>query len=315
MLVGTVRDAESKATISGAKLTLKWNALAFDAGNYRTVPQQATATIGGDGTFLVCHLPVDAALDLNVLAPGHRRVEGPVVTIPVNGIARLEMLLVDSGATSGPATVWGRVVEESGQAVMSGRVVVPALGRDVPVQDGTFVVANLPAGTWVAESRVIGVEPQAMVVTATTEVPSPVIFTVSDHTQRLDVVSVIGKPSPQLRLLDEVLRRKRIGMGTTFPPGSPALQTATWVADVMREARGFSFKNPTDIRGRMNCKPVAVYVDDLRIPDGFAGVDVTVRPHEVLAIETWPDILLAPVRYRISAHGCALVLIWTKRTF
>lgn len=315
MLVGTVRDAERKATITGAKLTLKWTALALDAGTYRVVTEQATATIEGDGTFVVCHLPVDAALDLTVLAPGHRDVNGPVVTIPGNGIARLDVLLVDSGATSGPAMLRGRVVRESGKAVTSGRVVVPALGRDVPVQDGTFVVAGMPVGTWVAESRVIGVEPQAMVVTVTTDAIRPVTFTVSDHPQKLDVVSVIGKPSPQLRLLDEVLRRKRIGMGTTFLPGSPALQTATWVADVMKEARGFRFRSPTDIRGRLDCKPVAVFVDGLRIPDGFANVDAFVRPNEVLAIETWPDILLAPVQYRVAALGCALVLIWTKRAF
>ena len=315
MLVGTVRDAEGHAALSGTQLTLDWRALALDSGDYRIVKDRRSARFDSEGSFVACHLPLNAPLNALVTAPGHHAVQGPVVTVPMNGIARLDVLLADSASTSGAAMIRGRVTRESGKAVASGRVVIEALGRDVSVHDGEFLVPNLPPGTWVAEARVIGAEPQAVAVTVADSAVTSAVITVSEHAQQLDAVTVVGTPGPALRLLDEVLRRKRIGMGTTFLPGSPVLQSATWVVDVMKDARGFRYRSPTDIRGRLGCRPVAVYVDDLRIPGGFADVDVAVRPSEVLAVETWPDILLAPIQYRVSAHGCALVLIWTKKPF
>ena len=193
------------------------------------------------------------------------------------------------------------------------------------MQNGEFVAANIPAGSWVAEARVIGVEPQDVLVTASAGVVTTAAITVSNGPQRLDAVTVVGKMDRNLRLLDEVLRRKRIGMGTTFLPGHPALRSAHFVSDVMREARGFVYQGPNKILGRAiagggPCLNVSVYVDDVRLPDGFALVDNAASIKEVLAIETWPDIMLAPVQYRRGAPPpdpppCALVLVWTRRSF
>lgn len=339
MLVGFVRDAESRGAIAGSAAVVHWRAFALDSANYRVVEERARATVEDDGALLVCHLPVDAPLDLLVTAPGHRSIAGTVVMIPASGIGRLDILLADSTRTAGPAIIRGKVLRESGKAVESGRVIIKALGREVPVKDGEFAAADLPAGTWVAEARVIGVEPQDVMVTASDSAIATTSITVSNSPQRLDAVTVVGKPDRQLRLLDDVLRRKRIGMGTTFLPGHPALRSATFVSDVMREARGFLYQGPNRILGRVQpeggpCPYVAVYVDDVRQPGGFAGLDHAASVKEVLAIETWPDIMLAPVQYRrgtMSTGGiagssggiaeqpepppCALVLVWTRRRF
>lgn len=334
MLVGFVRDAENRAPIAGTKATVHWRAFALDSANYRVVEASATATIDGDGSLLVCHLPTEVPLDLLVTAPGHRDVAGTVVTVPAGGIGTLAVLLADSALVTGSAMIRGRVTRESGKAVAVGRVVIKALGLEVAVQNGEFVAANIPAGTWVAEARVIGVEPQDVLVTATAGEVTTAAITVSNGPQRLDAVTVIGKPGRDLRVLDDVLRRSRIGMGTTFLPGHPALRSAHFISDVMREARGFLYQGPTKILGRAinggRCVNVAVYVDDVRQPDGFALVDHAASINQVLAIETWPDILLAPVQYRREtglmagpnpSYGapmpepppCALVLVWTRR--
>ena len=336
MLVGFVRDAENHAPIAGTKAIVHWRAFALDSANYRVVKEQTTATITDDGMLLACHLPIDAPLDLLVTAPGHRSVEGGVITVPPGGIARVDLLLADTSATSGAAVIRGRVTRESGKAVESGRVVIKALGREVAVRNGEFVASDMPAGTWVAESRVIGVEPQDVLVTATQFSVATANITVSNGPQRLDAVTVIGKPTRDLLVLDDVLRRSRVGMGTTFLPGHPALRSATFVSDVMRDARGFLYQGPNKILGRAHgrdrCENIAVFVNDVRQPEGFAGLDHSAHIKDVLAIETWPDIGLAPVQYRRavpstqgirSSYGarppedppCALVLVWTRRHF
>ncbi|MFA6165958.1 MAG: carboxypeptidase-like regulatory domain-containing protein [Gemmatimonadaceae bacterium] len=343
MLVGFVRDAENQASIPGTKATVHWRAFALDSANYRVVKEQTTATITDDGMLLACHLPVDAPLDLLVTGPGHRDVAGTVITVPPGGIARVDVLLADSSATSGTAVIHGRVTRMSGKAVESGRVVIKALGREVAVQNGEFVASNLPAGTWVAEARVIGVEPQDVLVTALESAVATANITVANGPQRLDAVTVVGKPNRDLRVLDDVLRRSRLGMGTTFLPGHPALRSATFTSDVMKEARGFRWVSPDSVTGRPTgrgvCTDVAVYVNDVRQPDMMRGLDHMAPVSEVLAVETWSDMAWAPVQYRPSTLGnltvgpvdpggylpsapplpspraCALVLIWTRRHF
>lgn len=328
MLVGSLRDAEDGSAVHGAVLRLSWRALALDSANYRTVTERATAEIAADGSYLVCHLPVDATLDLEVTAPGHRALTGAAVVIPVSGVARLDIALVDTARKTGTSQIRGRVTRPSGQVVTTGRVIIAALGREVPIREGQFLLNDVPPGSWIVEARVIGSEPQPMLVSARDSAPTVVEMRVGESLQRLEAVTVVGKRDANTRLLDEVLRRKRIGMGTVFLPGSPALRSATFTSDVMKEARGFLYQGQGRITARGTsggrCQYIAVYVDDILQPDGFNGLDTVARPSEVLAIETFPDILLAPVQYRIaktvlSTYGsrspqtyCAVVLVWTK---
>jgi hypothetical protein len=349
MLVGSLRDAETHGTLTGAHVTLSWLALALEAGNYRTVTEQSTATIDDDGSFVACHVPLEAELNVSVTAPNHRTLEGPFVTVPSNGIAQLDLMLPDSTSDHGAAMIRGRVVRASGKTVSSGRFAMTALNREVPVQNGSFAVGDLPAGTWVAEARAIGAQPQPVLVTAADSAVTPTVITLTDHVQQLDAVTVVGVPNRNTLLLNDVLRRKRIGGATTFLPGSPALKSATFTTDVMKEARGFSYGGPTNISGRKSalgfnrrCGGVAVFVNDMRQADGFDGLDGTVPVENVLAIETYADINFAPVQYRglgigkLGAMGissgsagidriarrqnasnettpCAVVLIWTKQ--
>ena len=338
MLVGFVRDAESRGAVAGVRAIVQWRAMALDSSNYHVVDEARNATIEPDGALLVCGLPVDAPLELRVTAPGHHTLDGTVVNVPSSGISRLDVLLVDSAMTSGAAIVRGRVVRENGKAVNSGRVIIKSLARDVPIQGDAFSAGELPTGSWIAEARVIGVEPQEVLVTASDSAVTAATIMVSDAPHLLDAVTVVGKPDRNLRVLDEVLRRKRIGSGTTFLPGHPALRSALFVSDVMKEARGFQYMGPNKIVGRAmangeRCPFVAVYVDGIRQPDAFLYLDGVAPIRDVLAVETWPDIAFAPVEYRLgtvatpmdgrskknaarpNTSACALVLIWTKHPF
>lgn len=319
MLVGFVRDGVNGLVVRGAVLRLSWRALALDSASYRTVTERTTATISADGSFLACRLPVDATLDLEVQAPGYRTLAGTVARIPAGGIGRLDLALVDTTRSHGTARIHGRVSTPLGTAVTTGQAVIAALGLEVPIRGGEFLLSGVPAGSWVVEARTIGTEPQSVLVSVVDHATTEAQMQVGEMLQRLDAVTILGERNANMRVLEEVLRRKRLGAGTVFLPGSPALRSAIWISDVMREARGFTYAG-ADLVSARSCGQIAVYVDDVLQPDGFIGLNTSVTPREVLAIETFPDILLAPVQYRImkTALGsadtqyCAVVLIWTK---
>ncbi len=328
MLAGLVRDASNGEPLAGATVTVEWMALVLEADNFRNARQRAAATAGVSGAYRGCDLPADAPLDLIVRAPGHRPLAGQVV-VPAGSVARLDIALADSAAEHGRGIITGRVVRENGKVVTAGRALIAALGRDVPVQDGAFVLADLPAGTWVVEARVIGAEPQSALVTTTGGAAVATTLTIDDRAQRLDAVTVVGKPDRNTRTLTEIIERQRSSFGTAFLPGSWQLASASRPIEVMRFARGFRQMSSTQVCGRAHgiascCTNVAVYINGAIFSEGFAGLDAVLQMHEVLAIETYPDVLFAPVQWRgnlgldatsptgKSPHVCAVVVVWTK---
>ena len=336
MLAGLVRDASSGATLEGATVIVEWMALVLDAENYRNERQQAAAVVGAGGAYHGCELPSDAPLDVYVTAPGHRTI-ATHVEVPAGGVTRLDVSLADSAAVHGPAIIRGRVVHRNGKPVAFGRALLATLGREVPLQDGTFVLADLPLGSWEVEARVIGAEPQSMLVHATDSGTVAATITVTDNAQRLSTVTVMGRRDRNVRTLNEILERQRSSFGTTFMPGNAELKAATRVTDVMRYARGFKYRSSSQIFGRDLpngvCRNIAVYVNGQIFAEGIASLDATVPVNDVLAMETYPDVLYAPVQWRSnmgmdpSSDGnggvrrglgprsggvCAVIVVWTK---
>jgi hypothetical protein len=337
LLAGFVRNAEDNTALPGATVTAEWRAIALDPGNFRVVPQRAVATVGPDGTYRVCALPLDAPLTLRVTAPGHRALVGPIV-VPVAGVARQDVRLADSSVGRGPASLRGRVVHEDGKAVTSARAGIAALARDVPVQNGAFFLTELPLGTWVVEARAIGLEPRSMWFEATERGTAATTITMSDRAQPLDAVTVVGEPSRNSRILEDVLRRQRSSFGTVFLPGSPWLQGALHAADVLRAARGFRYVSPTEIYGRPVppnldhtsnnkrrglCTAINVYVNGEFFPGGLEELDHVAPVRDVLAVEAYPDVAFAPLQWRSNVGAmypdgsprqvCAVVVVWTSR--
>ena len=158
MLAGFVRDARGRQSIAGSKVFAEWRAIAVDTGKVRTVWQHTIATVGDNGTYLACGVPVDASLNVRVLRAGHREVAGPV-NVPGTGVARRDFVLADSAVTTGAATLRGRVVHDNGKPVKEGRVGIRALALEVPTHNGEFSLTGLPAGTWLVSVKAIGFQP------------------------------------------------------------------------------------------------------------------------------------------------------------
>ncbi|MHB1312546.1 MAG: carboxypeptidase-like regulatory domain-containing protein, partial [Gemmatimonadaceae bacterium] len=274
--------------------------------------------------------------DVYVTAPGHRTIAAHV-EVPAGGVARLDLSLADSAADHGPAVIRGRVLRPNGKPVAFGRALLAALGREVPLQDGNFVLSDLPLGSWEVEARVIGAEPQTMLVHATESGVVATTITVNDAAQRLSAVTVMGRRDRNVRTLNEILARQRSSFGTSFMPGSADLKAATRVTDVMRYARGFKYRSSQQIFGRDlpngPCRNVAVYVNGTIFAEGIASLDAAVPIEQVLAMETYPDVLYAPIQWRSnmgldpssdgngrmtralgprSGSVCAVIVVWTK---
>lgn len=330
MLAGLLRDAKSHAAIAGAMVRVQWRLLTLDSGGIQTETRYVNAAIAEDGAYAACRLPGAASLDLMVTAPGYRGVNGLVV-VPAGGAARHDVFLVDSTSGHGPAIIRGRVVHASGALPAAGRAAIVTLGRDVPIQDGAFELSDLPRGSWVVEVRVIGADPQSVLLNAAEGSVTEITIPISDRAQRLNAVAVVAAPDRNTQLLDEITHRQRSAFGSVFLPGHPALKTALHITDVLREARGFRYKSPTEFYARPRatgmhsrpCEEIAVYVDGAILPTGLAGLDDVAPVNEVLAIEAYPDVLFAPVRWRgnvgLDRSGsramfsvCAVVVVWTK---
>lgn len=327
MLVGVLRGAPSNAAVAGAELRVQWGAIALDSGQTRVVEEEALASIEPDGAYLVCGLPLDAPLDLRVSAPGYREIAGPVVIVPRSGVEQLDVLLADSATTSGAGTLRGQVKNLSGKPVASGRVMLATLGREATIRDGDFALRDLPGGSWIFETHVIGTEPRATLVTVVDSARNEATLTVDNAVQRLDAVTVIGKMDRNTRVLEDVLRRRRHYAGSFFLPGSEAMKRASFTSDLLKEARGFTYsgRNKIFARGRDNC--IALYVDDAFEPLALDMLDEAAPLKDLLAVETYPSIELAPVQFRFAfgrpdpmnqferIAACAVVVAWTKRDY
>lgn len=327
MLIGVLRGASSNAVVAGADLRVRWGAIALDSGPARVVQEEALASIEPDGAFLVCGLPLDAPLDLRVSAPGYREIAGPVVTVPRSGVEHLDVLLVDSAATNGAGTLRGRVKNVSGRPVASGRVLLGTLGREVAIRDGAFALRDLPGGSWIIETRVIGTEPRATLVTVADSASNEAVITVDNAVQRLDAVTVVGKMDRNMRVLEDILRRRRHYAGTFFLPGSDAIKRASFTSDLLKEARGFTHSGGTNVavRGQRDC--IALFVDDAFEPLALDALDQAAPLKDLLAMETYPNVGLAPVQYQFGfgrpdpsnparrLAPCGLIVAWTKRNW
>lgn len=333
MLAGFVRDARDPEVYTGATVAVEWKAIALDRSNFRTVTQRARAPVGADGAYRLCGLPPDMPLDLRVTAPGRRAIAG-YVQVPSDGVARQDIRLADSAGVSGPAHLRGIVMHENGRAVTSGRAILAALGRDVPVDSAGFVMADLPPGTWVVEVRSIGLEPRSALIESTERGNAPTTVTLDNQMQQLDAVTIIGTANRDSKVLSELLLRQRTSFGSVFLPGNPVLQNAIYASDVLAAARGFSYRSHTEIYGRAGgngtmCATIAVYLNGMFFPGGFDALDEAVPASKVLAIEAYPDIAFAPPQWRMNrlidesqstvgramkseSAPCAVVVVWTR---
>lgn len=331
MLAGFVANPRTGAAI-GATVTVQWVELVRINGTFATAPQTATAKVSDDGTYQACGVPGDAWLDVRVAVAGDHVIAG-LTSVPHGGAARRDFTLVDSAVVHGTAAIAGRVVTEDRTPLGSGRAIIGALGVEVPIHDGRFSMTGLPAGTWDVEARALGFEPHSVLVQLSDQGIDSTVITITRKAQTLETVSIVGKPSRDLKVLDAIVARSRVANGTMFMPGNEWLRAADVVTDVLGAAKGFRVKDATHVyirgcddstsRGGAGLrsgdrspgstgKDLAVYVDGARLGTGLPGLNNMLPVSQVLAIEAYPDVISAPFLWRTN-DACAVLAVWTKR--
>ena len=249
MIAGYVFDARNEDTLTGARVNVRWVEVAFQQGGLRQVPKRVEATVGDGGTYLACRVVTDSPLDIHVSRAGYRDVTAPIL-VPSGGAIRQDFHLADSSALRGSGALMGRAVQDDGKPVAAGRAAIAALGLDVPVSDGEFSFAGLPAGTWVVDARAIGYEAQSAIVHVADRASISVTIPIAKKAQTLEAVNVVGKVSRETRILADVVERNRTSGGTMFLPGNSWLKAAETPTDVIRAARGFIQKRADQVEGR-----------------------------------------------------------------
>ena len=331
VLAGYVFDARQGASLAGAVVRARWLELALESKSYRTVTRTVTAVVGEDGRYLACGVTSDDAVAIDVRMAGHRTILNHI-TLPRGGAIRQDFRLADSGVVRGTASVGGRVMIADGTALSSGHAVIDALALDVPIQNGEFSMAGLPAGTWVVEARAIGYEPQTVLVDVAERGVGSATITLSERAQVLDAVTVFGKPGGEAKILSAIASRRTTSVGSVFLRGNEWLESALDPADVVRGAMGFKYVSPEVIlasgcgfkyppadrptfasataQGRT--KTLVVYLNGARVVGGLPELQTAVNMREVLAVEAYQDIANAPMEWR-TFDACAVLAIWTKR--
>jgi hypothetical protein len=326
MIAGYVVDAQHGATLAGATVEVHWMESTVQKRGLRTITRKLTSTVAGDGTYLACGVPSDAPLEVEVKREGYRNVLGQL-SVPPAGASRMDFRLSDAASVRGTAIIRGLVVARDSTALPSGDASIAALGIAGPVRNGTFSLTGVPAGTWTVEVKAIGYEPQTMFADAADPARAPTTFMLERRAQTLEAMSVVGTPGRDLRILDDMVTRNKVAMGTMFMPGNSWLVAAETPADVLRAARGFVQRSPTKVvvtGCNLGIKPVtgdatidgkktlAVYLDGMRLGTGLQGLQDALAMRSVLAIETYPDVQFAPFLWRTN-DACAVMAVWTKR--
>jgi hypothetical protein len=233
--------------------------------------------------------------------------------------------LVDTNVTKGNATIWAQVVDDSGEAMLSGVATIPALGNSASVANGELRFNNLPTGTWSVLVRSIGFQPASVLVNAHVGVGAPMTtIRMPKVVNLLDPVYVLATSSTADRkVLADIQARMRSAGGTLILADNLSLRNATMASHGVTSARGFRYKGGADIEARpfgsngapckgAGSKKIVVYLDGMKYPGGLQMLNDEIPPSDILAIEAYPDVISAPFLWRTN-DACAVIAFWTKR--
>ncbi|MEO8333915.1 MAG: carboxypeptidase regulatory-like domain-containing protein [bacterium] len=316
MLTGYVTDAHAERTLEGAVVVVQWLEVSFEKGAIQTEPHRSTAPVDAQGHFLACAVATEAPVGVQVTMPGYRAIDVQM-SVLVGSVTRHDFRLADTSSARGTSTLVGRVVHLDGSPIGTGRALIASLALEVPVVDGTFTMTDLPAGTWEVEALALGFEPQTILVDALDQSTVAATITVARRARMLDAVTVYGRPTGDLRIVEDIVRRSRTAFGSIFLPGNSQLKSALNPVDVLRTARGFSYVGSDSVMAR-GCshaaasQSIALYLDGLRFKAGMDELRSAVPIRDLLAVEAYPDIATMPLQWR-NDDSCAVIAVWTKR--
>ena len=355
-LVGVVRDADSGTPLAGASVVATWPEWTITAKGMQQTQRRIPAQTREDGGYVLCGLPNDRVI---VSADSGAHLSGLItVDIPMRSIARRDFVVAGPTAAiptpvdstpgvpratvlRGTARLAGVVRKPDGHPMSGARVTVNGTGLSATTDaNGEFRIAGLPAGTFTAEARAIGLSPVSVPVDLASARTDSVTITLAERAATtLSAVTVYGKRPSTLQEMEDFALRKRQGFGHYLVaadmqnritvtdalrsvPGIQVVQTATGAA--IYGSRGCSSATGC---GEAGCRP-AIFLDGYRLPNepttmspgggrtagGPPDIDQYIAPEQVMGIEVYGSEVGVPAQYHDfgSSGGCGVVLIWSK---
>ncbi len=324
MVMGSVRVADGRARVAGARVVAAWNDIGFDPRTKQVINRPRGIAVRTDrtGFYRICGLPVAQTLSLQAQLDS-MHYSGLVETTLQAGDVSVRTFLVDPGhaatATEGHGVVVGVVVGTDGRAVPNARLSEwngkPATTAD---SSGRFRLVGLRDGTQAIDVTALGFYP--------TRVPVDVGAAVVSDTIRMQAVAVVLQAVKVMAARQYTMQRiamiapgfalrRRQGFGVFFTADSIDRMNPVFTSDLFRLARGFgvapdqsvySLRPSGGFNQGYHCEP-DVYLDGAHVDAG--DVDLVV-PTDVLAIEAYQAGEPSPVQF--AAHACGVILIWTK---
>ena len=319
---GRVLDADTREPAPGVRVSLVWTQI--DAGTdigLRRMPRVRTATSDARGYYRICGIPSDMD-DGSVLAE-RGRVKTAEVPIVLDGATLgMRSLLVrpaaDSLATTGRATVMGKVVDTLGAAVPNAQVSMEGASVVATTNArGEFRLDSLPAGTQALVVRRVGFAPSQTIVDLASAEPMQVAVQLERAVPRLAPIQVTAQAEALSRVGFE--DRQKRGMGRYLGPDdlarmqpqlvTSALRTLPGLRVVPSGTGGYTVQSSRDATG--GC--VSYWVDGAPFREMTPGdLDSTFPANQMAAIEVYQPGTVPGQFTSAGQSSCTTVVIWTQ---
>ena len=294
-LVGIVRDADSGAPLANADVIAAWMEVKITAKGMQQTQRRVPAQTREDGGYVICGLPNDRVV---MIADSGAHRSGVIeVDVPMRGLARRDFTVGGPGVTvatsidatsdapkvtvlRGAARLAGVVRGPDGRPAPGARVTVEGSGLSgMTDANGAFSIAGLPAGTFSAEARAIGLSPVTIPVDLSSTRTDSVTITLGKPVgTRLAAVTVYGNRPATLQEMEEFASRRRQGFGHYLVAAD--LKNRFNVTDALKmvpglrvvpTARGFAVYGSRGCDraagcSEPGCRP-AVFLDGSRLPN------------------------------------------------
>ena len=220
----------------------------------------------------------------------------------------------------GSARLTGTVRDENDRPIAGAHLVVWGTGLTATTRDdGTFTMAQLPAGTQTVEARYIGYSPERTTVDLMSDRAVSVTVAMTHRVDVLKDVTVYRRDRGLELELQHVLagfnQRRELGFGHFLTRADIVKKRPLRFTDLLRSTPGLKVVPDgnseyviVSTRTRGNSCKSDIYINGARLKDP-AGIDVMVDPKEVAAVEIYAGISETPPQFGRSE--CGSVVIWT----
>jgi hypothetical protein len=340
VLLGTVRHAQSDATLPGAFVSLRWGEVLLGRGGamQRTTPI-VDAFANDEGWFTAC---VPGGVPMTVRAANGTDLSGNVeVGVPAHAVLRRDIYVgasdaivkaADTTASGQPTTE--RIVERGrgelrgvvraldGEPIEGARVaLLTGQGETRTNARGEYVLQGLPYGSHTIEARAIGYVPGqeiADIVEFRSGLTQFVLLDVSAFL--LDTVRIAAARQLEAAERAGFERRRRSGTGYFLDESVLDTMQANSFKELVRRVPGVRFTRGNTLADTWRehlefttgqagpCTPT-VYLNGARLVHG-ADLDEMVHPASVRRIEAYYRGVAVPAEFA-SNQTCGVLAIWT----